>query len=99
MFTDELGAPYRPDWLSADFERAQANVDVDRLVFHGLRHTSATILLAAGVPVHVVSERLGHANVRITLDTYAHVIPTQHTDAARVLGTALYGTDEEGGAA
>jgi integrase len=40
-----------------------------------LRHTHATILLGAGVPVKVVSERLGHATVTITLGIYAHVMP------------------------
>jgi integrase len=44
--------------------------------FHNMRHTSAKLLLLAGENVKVVSERLGHAKMRITLDTYAHVLPT-----------------------
>jgi len=42
---------------------------------HDLRHTHASVLLAAGVPVKVVSERLGHATVTITLETYQHIMP------------------------
>lgn len=83
LFTDELGEVYRPDTLSERFERAQDGMGVPRLVFHGLRHTSATLALLAGVQVHVVSKRLGHANVSITLDTYSHVLPQQDTEAAR----------------
>ncbi len=49
---------------------------------HDLRHTHATILLLAGVPVHVVSQRLGHANPSITLAIYAHVMPGNQKDAA-----------------
>lgn len=53
--------------------------------FHDLRHTHATWLLEAGVNVKVVSERLGHANIRITLDTYAHVLKTMQGEAVKVL--------------
>lgn len=49
---------------------------------HDLRHTHATLLLKAGVPVKVVSERLGHATVMITLETYAHVMPGMQSEAA-----------------
>ncbi|MGH9212194.1 MAG: tyrosine-type recombinase/integrase [Acidimicrobiales bacterium] len=90
LWTDELGAPYRPDRLSDFFEQAQAGLDLTRLVFHGLRHTSATIALARLVPVHVVSARLGHANVSITWNLYAHVIPGQDGDAAAAIGDAIY---------
>ena len=53
--------------------------------FHDLRHTHATWLLEAGVNVKVVSERLGHANIRITLDTYAHVLKTMQGEAVAIL--------------
>jgi integrase len=50
--------------------------------FHDLRHTCATLLLLAGVNVKVVSERLGHATVHMTLDTYSHILPTLQREAA-----------------
>lgn len=54
-----------------------------------LRHTCATLLLLADVPAKVVSERLGHSSIAITLDTYSHVLPTMQKRAANVLGTIL----------
>lgn len=55
------------------------------------RHTCATLLLAAGENVKVVSERLGHASVVLTLDTYASVLPTMQRAASDRLEAALYG--------
>ncbi|MDP9440909.1 MAG: tyrosine-type recombinase/integrase [Actinomycetota bacterium] len=49
-----------------------------------LRHTHGTLLIAAGVPVKVVSERLGHATPTFTIETYQHVLPGMQADAARV---------------
>lgn len=53
-----------------------------RIRFHDLRHTAATLLLLAGVHPKVVSERLGHSRVEITLNTYSHVLPTMQKEAA-----------------
>ena len=50
---------------------------------HDLRHTHATLLIKAGVPVKVVSERLGHAKAAFTIETYQHVLPGMQADAAR----------------
>jgi len=58
---------------------------------HGTRHTAATLLLSAGVPVQVVAERLGHAQVTETLETYAHALPDMQRDAAAKLGALLAG--------
>lgn len=93
LFTDELGGRLRPDSLSDRFAEAQAGAGVPRLTLHGLRHTSATIALDAGVPLHVVSERLGHSSVSITADVYAHALERQHSDAAKRIGGALYGVE------
>jgi len=56
-----------------------------RLRFHDLRHSHASFLLAAGANVKVVSQRLGHASVAFTLDTYAHVMPGMEEDAVERL--------------
>lgn len=58
--------------------------------FHGMRHTCATLLLKAGVPVPVVSERLGHKGVEITMNIYQHVLPDMQEDAAERLGAILF---------
>jgi len=73
---------------------ARKAVGEDRLSkirLHDLRHTHATLLLAAGVPVKVVSERLGHASAMITLGIYAHVMPGMQAEAAAKFGALLYG--------
>jgi integrase len=64
---------------------------VRRIKFHGLRHTCATLLLQARTPVHVVSERLGHSKVSMTMEIYAHVLPDMQTEAASILGAILHG--------
>lgn len=64
---------------------------VKAIKFHGLRHTCATLLLQAGQPVHVVSERLGHAKVSMTMEVYAHVLPDMQRDAAAAMTALLHG--------
>jgi integrase len=60
--------------------------DVKRIKLHGLRHTCATLLLQAGEPIHVVSERLGHSKVSMTMEVYAHVLPDMQQQAAATMG-------------
>ncbi|WP_083543583.1 tyrosine-type recombinase/integrase [Rhodococcus sp. 2G] len=72
--------------------KAQAKLGADALPslrLHGLRHTHASLLLAAGVPVKVVSERLGHASVSVTMDVYAHVMPGAQRSAAERFASLL----------
>ena len=57
--------------------------------FHDLRHTHATQLLQAGVHPKVVQERLGHASIGITLDTYSHVMPGMQEEAAEKIDAGL----------
>lgn len=57
---------------------------------YDLRHTHATILLRANVNPKIVSERLGHASVSLTFDTYSHVLPTMQESAVKAIGDALY---------
>jgi len=56
---------------------------------HDLRHSAATLLLSRGVPIKVVSEMLGHADVSITLSVYAHVLPDMQDKAADAMDDAL----------
>jgi len=76
------GGPVNPDSLSAGWSRFLRNHGLPRLRFHDLRHAHATLLLLQGVHPKIVSERLGHASVGITLDTYSHVLPTMQEEAA-----------------
>ena len=75
----------------ARFKKLVKLAGVKVIKFHGLRHTSITLMLGAGVPVHVVAQRVGHANVAMTLNTYAHAMPNMQQDAAGRLGALLHG--------
>lgn len=71
------------------FQPAIKRAGVPAIRFHDLRHTSATLLLLAGENPKVVSERLGHASIEITLNTYSHVLPTMQEQAARKMDVIL----------
>jgi integrase len=91
VFVDALGAPLRPDTVSWQWERAVAAAPVPRIRLHDARHTSATLDLAAGTHPKVVQEKLGHANISLTLGLYSHVLPGMQEAAAAARGTLLYG--------
>ena len=59
---------------------------------HDLRHTHATLALRAGIHPKVVSERLGHATIAITLDTYSHAIPAMQEEAAQLIAGLVFAT-------
>ncbi len=84
MFTDGTGEPIHPHAVSQTFERIARRAGVPVMRLHGLRHTHGTLLISAGVPVKVVSERLGHATPGFTIETYQHVLPGMQGEAARV---------------
>ena len=71
-----------PHSISQAFERIAARAELPLIRLHDLRHTHATLLIKAGVPVKVVSERLGHAKAAFTIQTYQHVLPGMQADAA-----------------
>jgi integrase len=91
VFCREDGSVLPPDWVTRKFQRAARSVRLEPIGLHGLRHTWATLALGANVPAKVVSERLGHANVGITLDRYSHVLPNMQEDAAEAVGQILFG--------
>jgi integrase len=91
VLTREDGSPIPPEAVSQGFRRAVATAGVPRIRFHDVRHSHASLLLAAGEPVKVVSERLGHASPTITLTIYAHVMPGQQQGAAATFGRLLAG--------
>jgi integrase len=91
VFTDSVGRPLRPEILSRAFQKARDAAGVPRVRFHDLRHSAATALLTAGVPLVVVSEWLGHSGVAITAASYAAVVPELLTEAAEAMDRALGG--------
>jgi integrase len=92
IFVDEAGSPLKRDVIRRAFKKALVTAGLPKNIrLHDLRHTSATLLLKAGENIKVVSERLGHANVSITLEIYAHVLPGMQRDAANRMEEILNG--------
>jgi integrase len=83
VFASGVGTPIFAGNIRRAFERLLELARCPRIRFHDLRHTHASLLLARGVHPKVVSERLGHASIVITLDTYSHLLPTMQEDAVR----------------
>jgi len=89
VFTNETGGPLHVNTLNYRFEKLIAAASVPAIRFHDLRHTSATLLLAQGVHPKIVQERLGHADISMTLNRYSHVMPGMQRQAADTLDAAL----------
>jgi integrase len=91
VFTRPRGCHYHPQTVSKALARLSQRAGLPRLTAHGLRHTSATLMLDSGVPPKVAAERLGHADPTLFTNLYSHVTPTMQRDAAVRLGHALFG--------
>lgn len=89
VFPRRDGSPETVNNLSKRWGALRDRLGLDGLKFHDLRHTMATLALKAGVHPKVVQERLGHANVGVTLDTYSHVLPNMQRDAADALDSMV----------
>lgn len=92
VFVDALGRPIYENGLRRAFYDVLASAGLPRVRLHDLRHTMATLMLSQGEHPKVVSERLGHATVAITLDLYSHVLPGLQAAAADRLAAALAGS-------
>ncbi|MAT04780.1 MAG: hypothetical protein CL424_07030 [Acidimicrobiaceae bacterium] len=82
MFINPAGNALNPESLTQLFNRKVASSGLPRIRFHDLRHTHASLLIAIGVPIKVVSERLGHAHPGFTMATYQHLLPGMGAAAA-----------------
>ena len=82
VFCSRTGLPMGSSWPNVVFRRELAKAGLPRVRIHDLRHTAATLLLTRGVHPKVVQDMLGHSTVTLTLDTYSHVTPALHKEAA-----------------
>lgn len=92
VVTGPAGGPIHPKTVSYLFTRAAAAAGLPPIRLHDLRHTHATLALRAGIHPRIVQERLGHANVSITLDTYSHVDVAMQAAAALQVAALITGT-------
>ncbi|MFB9330116.1 tyrosine-type recombinase/integrase [Paenibacillus aurantiacus] len=88
-----IGTPLGPRNMLRTFYRLISEAELPELTIHDLRHTHATLLLKQGVHPKIVSERLGHASVKITLDLYSHLLPNMQKETADQFGKMLFGTN------
>lgn len=91
VFTRTDGSAIHPQSLSDAFERQVRGAHLPPIPFHALRHTYATVALSAGTHPKVVSERLGHSSISVTLDIYSHVIPALQEEAATQVASMILG--------
>jgi integrase len=85
VFCDTEGKPVNPERFGDRFRSNVRRVGVPRIRFHDLRHTHATHALQAGIHPKIVSERLGHASIVITLELYSHALPNMQAEAAETI--------------
>jgi len=89
VFARENGSLIHPERVTKSFASAVKKAAVPAIRLHDLRHTHATLALAAGIHPKIVSERLGHATVSLTLDVYSHAIPALSEEAAGVIAALV----------
>lgn len=89
VFPGEGEWTVHPDTVSSAFYRVIRTLDLPVIAMKDLRHGHASHLLAAGVHPKVVSERLGHSTIQVTMNTYSHVIPSLQREAAEMMGDLL----------
>ncbi|WP_299960189.1 site-specific integrase [uncultured Modestobacter sp.] len=89
VFSTEIGTALEPRNVLRRFEQLARRAGLQGVSLHTLRHTAASLLLAAGTHTKVVQEHLGHSSYAITADIYSHVTPAQQREAADRLDDAL----------
>lgn len=97
VFARPDGSPFNPERFSRAFLRKQTQYNRDnpdsplpRLTLHGFRHTWATLALAEGIDIHVVSDRLNHSSTTITREIYTHVTKPLQSDAAERVAERMF---------
>ena len=89
VFASHEGKPIDPGVLGHNFKRIARKAGLEKMRFHDLRHTFASLTLMKGISPKVISEALGHASVAFTMDTYSHIIPGMQESAMALLNESL----------
>ena len=94
VFTRPDGSPIHPHLFSDWFKQHVRKAGLPKIRLHDVRHSYASAALAAGIAAKVVSERLGHATIAITMDTYSHVLPGLDERAAATVAQLILEGDD-----
>jgi len=89
VFSHPTGEPLDPGVINHTFSKVLKKARLPHIRFHDLRHTHATLMLKQGIHSKIVSERLGHASIAVTLDTYSHIPPGLQEAAAQCFDELL----------
>lgn len=89
IFPSSKGTPMDQRNLLRSFKSLLQKSGLKKIRFHDLRHTAASLMLNHGVPVIIVSKRLGHSKVSVTLDTYGHLINEMQDEAAELIDNLI----------
>ena len=89
LFTQWNGKPIYPDTITDWFHKFLARSELPKVTLHSLRHSNATLMIAEGVDIRTVSNRLGHAQTSTTLNIYTHALKSRDRDVAEKLDEAL----------
>lgn len=95
VFARADGSAHHPDLFTQSFQRTLKRLGLPRIRLHDLRHTHATLGLAAGIPAKVMSDRLGHATVAFTQDVYMHAVPQMEEAAAQQIADLVFGAEQD----
>ena len=95
VFATVAGGVLHPDNVTRAFDRHVKAAGLPRIWLHDTRHSAATLLLEEGVPLKIVSERLGHSSTAITADIYQHAAEHMQAEAAAKVGQALFGDSRQ----
>lgn len=89
VFPSTVGTPFNPHNLIKQYKSLLNKAGLPAIRFHDLRHTAASLMLNHGIPVLIVSKRLGHAKPSITLDIYGHLIPSMQERVAQIMDEVI----------
>ena len=86
VFPSTIGTPTNhSNLLRQSYKPNLKDAGLPKIRFHDLRHTAASLMLNHGVPVLIVSKRLGHSQPSITLDVYGHIMPSMQEEVANIM--------------
>lgn len=90
IFSSTVGTPLTASNIRRDFRKLLKASGLPKIRFHDLRHTAASLMLNHGIPVLIVSKRLGHSKPSITIDVYGHIIPSRQEEAAQLMDNLMF---------
>ena len=90
VFPSSVGTQMAASNIRRDFRKLLKTSGLPKIRFHDLKHTAASLMLNHGIPVLIVSKRLGHSKPSITIDVYGHLIPSRQEEAAQLMDNLMF---------